>query len=556
MLLQRFLQFNRNLILEAKNEGMLDISIPSVQKSFKSDSAIEKFLEMNFRIEEKTDGVKVNLLRTDTPFNPKDYTKNWIVSYKNNILYPYEFDSAKDDTIKKESHGISQYKFIHKILSKVQSKLKNIPENHEFFLEYLMRKPTLTRSYSEEGLHTVILLAHSPCSYKISNGTVITHPTSFLQNDVLATEFSNITKIHLPPLIFNGPLTINKNGIRVFNAEGILSEKLRTRYDVLKEDKLLDEGIRTGGQDALAVLAELFTSYDSEFGGTQIEGSVLYNEASGKYYKFTLAEQYSKELRSSIKQSYSGTEEEQKEYYTQLEDKADTIFDNLDKSVPYEDQLYTVSNLVYKENLDAIYNPKKTNHNKQDDLYLKLKLMIMDSLDPHSAFTVKQEIKNKTELGFFVGKMRILSIAHVNIIKDALKKNPKGLIIGLVDTSKLGLSFNDRKNIINKLFGNKVKIVKTDNANFARILEPFKNVVSTVFCGQDNETSYSKQLEQFNNKNNTNIILDVADRNDKEDEISATKIESFIRADNKEEFKVLVPKEEWSYWDKLREIFS
>ena len=38
--------------------------------------------------------------------------------------------------------------------------------------KYLMKKPTLTRTYGPEGLHKLLLIAHSPSSFSISSGKI------------------------------------------------------------------------------------------------------------------------------------------------------------------------------------------------------------------------------------------------------------------------------------------------------------------------------------------------------------------------------------------------
>ena len=73
---------------------MLDISILNadkivMDKNKKVDTEkAHQFLNQNFTVEEKADGTKLTLYRNDRPFNPNDYTKNWIVAYKNQIIWP------------------------------------------------------------------------------------------------------------------------------------------------------------------------------------------------------------------------------------------------------------------------------------------------------------------------------------------------------------------------------------------------------------------------------------------------------------------------------------
>jgi len=72
---------------------VLDISIKSVDKAITSKKKASDFVRTPFRVLEKIDGTKLTLIRNDEPFNPEDYTKNWIVSYKGRIIYPTEFIS-------------------------------------------------------------------------------------------------------------------------------------------------------------------------------------------------------------------------------------------------------------------------------------------------------------------------------------------------------------------------------------------------------------------------------------------------------------------------------
>lgn len=68
-----------------------------------------------------------------------------------------------------------------------------------------MNKPTLTRKYLK---HIVILLAHSPTTYKINNGKVFSNPSDFIQRDELNKKFSRITGFEEPPIVFLGNLLI------------------------------------------------------------------------------------------------------------------------------------------------------------------------------------------------------------------------------------------------------------------------------------------------------------------------------------------------------------
>ena len=74
---------------------MLDISIKALDKSITSKKKAIDFIKKHVRVVEKIDGTKLTLIRNDEPFDPDDYTKNWIVSYKGRIIYPTEFKGLK-----------------------------------------------------------------------------------------------------------------------------------------------------------------------------------------------------------------------------------------------------------------------------------------------------------------------------------------------------------------------------------------------------------------------------------------------------------------------------
>jgi len=533
-----------------ENMKMLDIHIPEVSKVIKSKSAIHSFLrEESFIITEKTDGVKVSLFRNKEDFDSKDYSKNWIVAHKGFILYPFEHEGIDKDVIKNESIGNSQFAFVHEILKKAHSKLSFVPKNEEFFLEFLMNKPTLTRTYSpSEGLHQLILIAHSPSSFVIKQGKISSNPSSFIQDDSLAKQFTQATKIKPLQKIFEG--TLLKDG--KFNESGIVSDNLKKRFNEMKEE--IDDVVKENENEDLivSVLQTLFTTYHSSFGGSQIEGSVLKNSFSGKFYKFIAPGQYSKDFRSIKKENMEGTQKEKEKYFSLLEKEAENLFSSLNKQKDIETLLKEISKKIYSSDFSSSlpFSEKKTNLQKQDDLYLKVKTMILDSKDSSSEFYISSSIKNESNLGFFIGKIRIPTKAHFKIIERALKNNPEGLIVALVKTHKLSLSFQERKTILQKSFGKKVKIVEVSNANLKQVLFPFRNNVSILYCGEDASDDYREQLKTCNALWGTNISLDVFPRPEK-NSISSSRVEQSIKNDDEKEFKSLTPEIVWPFFKKI-----
>ena len=75
-----------------------------------TDSEFNEFKKHNWKCFEKFDGTKLSLIRNSESFNKDDYTKNWIVAYKGNIIYPFEFKTVDEKSIFYDSIGCSQYK--------------------------------------------------------------------------------------------------------------------------------------------------------------------------------------------------------------------------------------------------------------------------------------------------------------------------------------------------------------------------------------------------------------------------------------------------------------
>ena len=58
-----------NILSEAASNSMLDVSIPNADKTF--DDKPHLFFDAEFKIEEKTDGVKLTLFRNDEAYIQK-----------------------------------------------------------------------------------------------------------------------------------------------------------------------------------------------------------------------------------------------------------------------------------------------------------------------------------------------------------------------------------------------------------------------------------------------------------------------------------------------------
>ena len=159
--------FLANLILESKYE-MMDISIKQLSKEINTEEKIRNFLEDNIEIQSKEDGIKCTLIHTA---NTGDYKRDWIVAYKGTIIYPSEVDKLGDiDKVEKEGIGESQFSFIWDKLKKAN--YKSLPISQEFFVEFLVKKPTVMSNYSKlDG----VLLASSKTTYEAKHGNGYCH---------------------------------------------------------------------------------------------------------------------------------------------------------------------------------------------------------------------------------------------------------------------------------------------------------------------------------------------------------------------------------------------
>jgi len=182
---------------------MLDISIKNLDKVKAWDML--KFQGLNAKITEKIDGTKLTLIRNDVDFDSHDYTKNWIVAYKGNIISPDEFDSApSDDIIKKHSLGCLQYALVHRWLQKCHAETSYFPKSTEFLLEFVQRKPTLTRDYDRKFDLFLIGLQRVECF--VHGSTLVTFPNEDMNRDrSYLTQFAIPMEISLPPLLYTGP---------------------------------------------------------------------------------------------------------------------------------------------------------------------------------------------------------------------------------------------------------------------------------------------------------------------------------------------------------------
>jgi len=475
---------------------MVDLSIKSILKM--TDSEFNEFKKHNWKCFEKFDGTKLSLIRNSESFNKDDYTKNWIVAYKGNIIYPFEFKTVDEKSISYDSIGCSQYKLFFNELKSQHEFLKDFPVNTEFFLEFIMKKPTLTREY--DYYHHAVLLGYSKIkSMKVQHSKIET------ENDKFETElneyFSRIWCFKTPNELFYFPSFNSKDELISF-----LKEKLKTTISLF---------------------------------GKKIEGIVLRNE-NNEYWKIVQEDQYDKETRSKIKDKWRMDYEKERIYYKLIFEKSLELLEQV-KTLNFQKALEELSEIVYGNYvcLNYIHHEKKNDFQKRDDLYLTCKTNL-----------IRRLMGNNWCL--FVGKFRIFTIKHYQIIKDVLSEYD-GVVICIVSSKDQKISSDFRENVIKTSFQKefekgKIEFVHSRNGNLINIINKAKHNINAVVCGSDRRNDYEEQL-----KDNFNIKVQEIYRLDN---ISATRLSEFVKGDLKCFFEKYTPKSVHNFYSEYRKYFN
>ena len=513
-----------DFFVEAASDSMLDISIPNADKTF--NGKLHLFFDTEFKIEEKTDGVKLTLFRNDEAYNPKDFSANWIVAYKNNVLHPNEFKKTNTKKVVKSGIGVTQYKLVFEHLKAIHKNLESVPKNTEFFIEFLMTKPTLTRSYDHK--HGMILIGYS------HNVTVETQTEFRLYtkdaklNQKQNEHYAELLELDLPAQLFKGKVDTFENLLR-----GVENSNLKSAVNKHKTD-LKDLYKRSDWDDLYQKIKEIFLSVTSFYGGTT-EGVVLHDVNSGKIYKFLQADQHDKETRQKVKDKYKMSKEEEKKYYEKLKEIATDILNEIDLDRPFTQVIDEVSAAVQKVKFPQKLHAKKNDHQVREDLHLTTKM--------------KYEKMLKGWAGV-VGKFRIITKEHVKMIEYAVEKY-KGATVMLVTGARDKKLAQVNMEILKEIFNGKpVEIISGSNGNIISLERKTRNPIVTYVCGPDREEDYKKQLENANNDS----VVDVYDSG-KRDSVSASLAEKMVRRGDMQQVKRIVHPVAYEHIDKWRNFY-
>jgi len=474
-------QGNIKPIYESKR--MLDISIQYADKYLSNDSKKEEFLTTPMYIEEKLDGVKLSLLKIN---NTGIAEQDWLMAYKNNLIFPDEFDFLPLSHIKNKSIGSGQFSKFWLHLKKLRK--TSIPVGTEIFCEALIRKPTLSAKYTK--LHELVLIGHSKSSYEIKGSKLFTKPQGFFTNK--RNEYAKELKINIPPLLFDGILTPKTSFLK-----GITDSKLLSLYRERSEDINWDNN-----DNVLENIFQMLLDRVSDY-GNKPEGAVIKYKKSNIILKINQPYQTDQKARAKIKQGFKGTPEEETEYWNNVYKVVEKILKTVDKSDLHK-ALKDVSKFLktYTPNFN---HPVKNNDMIKEDIQLSAKMMISKQLPGSNGAMI-------------IGKFRVLTKAHYDMIKEASAKYDTVTIVIVSSKETKGT-----KALRNKIledctnsFGD-VEIINASTGNIITLLNKAKNNINTIITGTDRVQGYEKQLEKTKG-------ISVHEIKRTEYDISATKI--------------------------------
>jgi hypothetical protein len=285
---------------------MLDFSIEHFSKkiaSIKKQSDAKAICDQEIRAVEKLDGTKLTLIRTDEDLIEDDPLHGWIIGYKEEIIYPEEFEGlgndfedirskirggypedAGSDFSKRSPPGATGRLWYREVIEHLRVQMRDAAKfsfwqqddvrDLEIFIEFIQRKGTLARSYREKG--GLYLTAIGRSHYSKSGSKVM----SVVGNQITDPNLSQSVRENLGlreyPLVFEGTLNSSQSMI-----DGSVFDVIRSEFE--RRSGEIDSIIAAGNwKGVLQVVNEVFKDFESSLGNTA-EGVVI--SIGSKLYK-------------------------------------------------------------------------------------------------------------------------------------------------------------------------------------------------------------------------------------------------------------------------------
>ena len=397
-------------------------------------SKAQAFLDdPSVKIVEKIDGTKLTLLRRNNEFDPDNYSKNWYIAYKGNVIYPGEAQglASREEEVRASSSGTAQYSLIHTHLARVHRNTASIPQGTEFFLEFVQRKPTISREYPRK--HGIFLTLFGPSRYKVTGTHLVTNITP-ADDEARLEEYARLLGVNTYPVLFEGSLSSLQglqSGIRSASIErrvAGLTDKVRAAYSDSSQDRPLK---------IIDALYEIFSDFDTslstETERSPAEGSVFRTSATRALYKALRFDQHDVEHRDAMKQKFrAATREDEQVYWNGIIAIANEISAEYApaqrRNVPEADLNSTLEDIhqecyfdtAIANRLGALNHPKSLIQ-RQEDLFLTTKSQVMRRLEIGT--------QSGISIGIFVVSGKPVHAGHWGMIDLASRECDEALII-------------------------------------------------------------------------------------------------------------------------------
>ena len=477
---------------------MINISIKNFYKEIDTPKKIDQFLSLPFSLYEKIDGTKLTLIRNNEKFNKDDYSKNWIIAYKNCIIYPEEFSGLvdKDILIKIYSIGTSQYKLIHEHIKSIHINCESIPLNTEFFIEFAQKKLTLTRDYKNIGFFLIGIGFN--CKYIVNNNFVYTidKEPDLMYFDRLSTDFNKYQTL-----------------LNLFVPKCLLVQQIISPSTV---ESIFNKFLLT----------------PSALDG-QMEGLIIHSQ-NGKVYKVLQTDQHDKTVRQEKKDKYKMDVFKEDTYWKHVYYTSNVILSRLTKDYSFQSKLNIISKIIYGTTF-KFQHEKKVLLNIQDDVFLTSKLQLLNELPENST------------IGIFPLSGKPVHDGHWKVIEKMSNENDYGiLLVSVKDRIKKGefpicgeAMFKIWQTyLINKLPKNIIfKIVDSPFNSVFKEINLFGNLKKNYYI---NVYSDTEDIQKYDKIESDKIKLCGIRRNETVN-ISGTQMRSFLKVGNENNFKMYLP---------------
>jgi len=513
----------------------------------------------NLKIEEKIDGTKLTLIRRNNEFDPNNYAKNWIIAYKGNVIFPGEVGglAAREKEVREKSSGIAQYSLVHDHMARVHSGTASIPQGTEFFLEFVQRKPTISRDYPQK--HGIFLTLFGPTRYKVT-GTHLVSNINPVDDDGRLAEYAKMLEVGTYPALFEGNLGSIEDLIRGTKSPSIKRriessmDKLRAAYD----DSSPDRPIKI-----VEAIYDIFSDFDTtlstESETAAAEGSVFKPSLAKTLYKALRFDQHDVEHRSGMKKKFRAEDPQKEQSYWDsviviADELAREIAPESRKNIPENDLdgiLETIRNKCYfdlaiSNRLGRLEHPKSMIQ-RQEDLFLTTKSRIMKRLEvgDKSGFT----------LGIFVVSGKPVHAGHWGVIELATRECDEVLVLTSTsgrDELPAGVMIDAWRVVLEPQFHldypNATLVITPDSPLGLAVdkMRELKNVVSSfIFYADDEDTSTKYSKEKLEAMIRDPIVIEKFRQRpvprSETVSISGTKMREFLKDGDEDSFKKFIP---------------